>query len=119
MNWSLVSAGEHFEKHRNGWDDLNRSRKNHILLDSRFVAPLLKQFGSKDIMLAFNPAADRRGFALLVKVGMTAWNTFQPSQSPLGMILFSYRDDDLEELRDLMRSLPGFAASLSILQQDP
>src|SRR5262249_49430285 len=52
MKWLFSNAQSSFEEHRGNWDVLNKGMSNHILLDSRFVAPLLTHFGGKDVVLA-------------------------------------------------------------------
>ena len=42
MSWQFFRASECFDKFRQDWDAINRARGDHILLDSRFVAFLLR-----------------------------------------------------------------------------
>lgn len=119
MKWAFLNATAHFEDFRKDWDALNQARSNHILLDSRFVAPLIKHFAPKETVLAVSQEGPSKGLALLVRNGLMSWSTFQPSQSPLGLILFGREDERHEDLSELIRALPGYAISLSILQQDP
>jgi CelD/BcsL family acetyltransferase involved in cellulose biosynthesis len=119
MNWVFVNALTSFEEFQKDWDAINRSRDNHILLDSRFVVPLLRHFGDKNITLAVHNENSTSAMALLVKQGVASWSTFQPSQSPLGLINFSFKDDQHQYLFDLMRAVPGYALIFGVLQQDP
>src|SRR5262249_16193034 len=58
------------------------------------------------------------GMALLERMTMGAWCTFQPSQAPLGLILFNSADEEFEGLFALMKTLPRYVAILSVLRQD-
>ncbi len=119
MSWSFQSALGVFEEIRSDWDALNRSRHNHLLLDSAFVAPLLRHFGGPHVLLGIDRDSRNPGMALLVKKHPGMWETFQPSQAPLGLILLGYPDDTVEGLREMLGQLPGYALQLSVLQQDP
>jgi hypothetical protein len=119
MSWRFEPAMECFQKLRGRWDELNRASSNHLLLDSAFVAPLLRYFGHRDVLLAINEDSRRPGVGLLVKTGVGRWATFQPSQAPIGLILLGYRDDSGEGLRELLYQLPGRALQVAVLQQDP
>jgi hypothetical protein len=47
------------------------------------------------------------------------WETFQPSQGPLGLMLLSNRNGVDAQIARLMRSLPGYCLGFSVTQQDP
>jgi hypothetical protein len=119
MSWRFFKAEEFFRQFRTDWDTLNRRHSNHLLLDSRFVEPALRHFGSKDTVLAINKDGPNSGMALLTKTGTGQWSTFQPSQAPLGMIVFGGDDQNCEGLLGLLATLPGYSLILSVLQQDP
>lgn len=119
MSWTFEPACKSFEARRDQWDELNRVGNDHVLLDSDFVAPLLRHFGDDSILLGTKDGDKNRGMALLKKKGPGVWETFQPSQAPLGLILFSTADTNGEELLGITRELPGYALQLSVLQQDP
>src|SRR5262245_10014357 len=119
MKWHFLNARECFQGVRKDWDALNQLRGNHILLDSRFVVTLIKHFGTRDTRLALSIDGSKQGMALLEKTTMGRWCTFQPSQAPLGLILFDSDDQEFEGLFALMRSLPRYVAILSVLRQDP
>jgi hypothetical protein len=119
MSWKFQPAVGSFEEARGTWDALNQEHGNHVLLDSGFVSPLLRHFANGNVTLAVNDDANQRGIALLVRRKPGLWETFQPSQSPLGLILLAHLALTGEELREMTGKLPGFALQLSILQQDP
>lgn len=119
MTWLFLDATSSFPNFAKEWDALNEVRTNHILLDSRFLSSLITHFGSKKTVLAVNGRGPAWGMALLVKTSAGLWSTFQPSQSPLGLILLGYVDEGYDRSIELFRSLPGHPVLLSILQQDP
>jgi hypothetical protein len=73
MKWHFLNARESFQGVRRDWDALNPLRGNHILLDSRFVAPLIKHFGTRDTLLALSIDGSKRRMALLEKTTMGGW----------------------------------------------
>jgi hypothetical protein len=119
MSWEFLPAKSHFDSFRNMWDSLNRCQGDHILLDSEFVGALLRHFGSDGVQIAVNKDAKRQAMALVVSTHWGLRETFQPSQAPIGLIVFGYRDETVLGLQELTRSLPGYALQLAVLQQDP
>jgi hypothetical protein len=117
--WSFYPALDAFKDSRDKWDRLNASQNNHILLDSGFVEILLRYFGSPDALLAINEDPAHPAMAVVERKGQGIWETFMPAWAPLGLILYGDGDAGGEILRSLMRSLPGYAAQLGVLQQDP
>ncbi len=119
MSWTLYPAAEAFAQHRAAWDALNRANGNHILLDGGFVNLLLRHFGHPGVRLAVSGDRARPGLALVERGRGGLWQTFQPSQAPLGLVLLGSREDVRGQVHALIRSLPGFGVGLSVLQQDP
>jgi Acetyltransferase (GNAT) domain len=119
MSWEFLSAKDHFETARKQWDDINRSQGDHILLDSEFTSALLRHFGHDAVRLGINTDSRRPAMALVVSTHWGFWETFQPSQAPIGLIVFGYRDEAGSGLLELARSLPGYSLQLAVLQQDP
>ena len=119
MTWKFEPAAQSFEPHRALWDDCNGTRSAHILLDSGFVSPLLKNFANGEVLFGYNAAPSEPGAVLLISRGKGRWETFQPSQAPLGLFLLGNPDANGAALQQLTRKLPGYALELSVLQQDP
>ena len=119
MGWIFESACGTFEKHRMLWDAVNQSRGNHILLDSMFVGPLVQYFGNKDVLLGVSSLEARKGLILLTQLRRGFWQTFDPAQAPMGLVLFENRDCCAEQLTDLLQAIPGYALGLSLTRQDP
>lgn len=119
MTWTLHPASHSFPLYRETWDALNRANGNHLLLDSALVALLLRHFASPKVLLAVSNSPHQPGLALVEQTRPGLWQTFQPSQAPLGLIVLGSREHVDRQMHDLIRSLPGFALGLAILQQDP
>ena len=119
MKWDFAPARKAFGGVRNRWDELNAARGNHILCDSIFVECALRHFGDDSVLLGVKNDSRKPGLAMFRKKGTGFWETFQPSQAPIGLILLPMGIDVRDELAELMRSLPGYALQLSVLQQDP
>jgi Acetyltransferase (GNAT) domain len=118
MTWQFQSAKRSFSEQRKLWDALNAATGDHVLLDSLLVDCLLRHFGSDDVLLAAQdepPGA----MALLQKKSPGVWETFQPSQAPLGLIVSGARNLSGLSLRSLLQATPGYALQLSLLHQDP
>jgi Acetyltransferase (GNAT) domain len=119
MSWKFESATKSFDSLSALWDDFNRSRSSHILLDSGFVSPLLKHFANGVVLFGHNTDSSDAGAALFIPRGKGRWETFQPSQAPIGLFLLGTPDLNGDVLQRVTRKLPGYALELSVLQQDP
>jgi hypothetical protein len=119
MRWEYHPAEQHFATSAQHWDALNHSCYNHILMDSRFVGASLRCFGGDQVLMATTENFASGGMALLSKTGPGIWQTFQPAQVPLGLLMLG-RDQAIQEtMMELLSSLPGPAVQLGIMQQDP
>jgi hypothetical protein len=118
MKWVFAPARKAFSDVRRDWDELNKSRGNHILLDSIFVESALKYFGDDSVLLGIRRDPRRPGLAMVSRRAFGSWETFQPSQSPLGFLLLPAKTP-ADDLAELTRALPGFALQVGVLQQDP
>ncbi len=119
MTWRFQRAAENFAALRKTWDAINKSRGNHILLDSGFVAPLLHNFDDGRTLLGIQEDSSTGGAALVVRQGVGNWETFQPSQAPIGMFILEKPGAGADQIRKLVSALPGYAMQFSVLQQDP
>jgi len=120
MTWHLHPASE-FKNHREQWDALNRQGPDSPVLDSAFVHYSLETLGSGKERLAIhrNSSADIDAMTVVSKSKFGVWDTFQPSQAPLGAWI-SNSDYPLQELmKTLSSALPGIVLKLGITQQDP
>lgn len=119
MSWNLVSANQ-FEQHIALWDELNRSGVDSPLLQGRFVAQCIASFSEPDSTLAIYSDNDKPVYAAIVHPsGVGRWQTFQPSQSPLGMVV-CHQDHDLLDLSSrLLKQLGVKSVLMSLTRQDP
>jgi CelD/BcsL family acetyltransferase involved in cellulose biosynthesis len=119
MTWQFVPASQ-FASHSAAWDGLQSASTNTPFLESGFIAPLLQQFGTGAELLALHQGADGLDAATLVQpAGKGMWQTFQPSQLPLGPWISRHASDDLDaRLRSLVSALPGLALGVGVTQLD-
>jgi hypothetical protein len=118
MTWRILSK-DRFEELRSDWDSLNQANGGQILLDSCFVWWLLRCFATPNVLLAVSRDAGSPGMALVESVGGGRWRTFHPSQAPLGLLVMGTTPDPATHAKRLLRSLPGYPLTLSVLHQDP
>jgi hypothetical protein len=119
IRWRFEHAVDAFGDYRDRWDKLNAAQGDHVLLDTDFVEPLIRHFAPRDVLLAIADDEPPVGLGLVVKTGTGFWQTFQPSQAPLGLVVLQGDCDAEAAVRGLMRSLPGHCLGLAILCQDP
>src|SRR5262245_61412153 len=119
MDWVFRSARDTFDKHREQWDEINKRCGNHILLDSAFVSLLIRHFASHHKLLGISNDDSKPGMLIVDQVRPGFWQTFQPSQAPLGLILFGNKNGVQEQIATLMCNLPGYCVGFSVTQQDP
>ncbi len=102
------------------WDALNRDSYQTPLLESNFVQPLLRHFGSGHEKLAIYYADNSiRAMSIVVKVKAGCWRTFQPSQAPIGCWLQVSEIPTKLLAKQLRNKLMFFPLVFSITQQDP
>ncbi|TAK65183.1 GNAT family N-acetyltransferase [Methylobacter sp.] len=117
-NWKLLPAST-FSEHTERWDNLNQQLyRSHPMLDSRFVAALLKHFGNQQTLLAVFPSNEEHGgnFLILRPKKLGIWDTFLPSQAQIAPLLCAYP----QSIPRLFTSLPGLpVVAIDLLCQDP
>jgi len=119
MSWRLLPAAD-FAAHAEQWKALNAATTRTPLLEPDFVQPLLECFGTGEEQLAI---CERHGrvvaMGIVVRKRRGAWETFQPSQSPLSLWMHDPAADLQELLASLLRALPGLPLMLGLTQRDP
>ncbi len=102
------------------WDRLNGSRGNLPFLGGDAVVSALRHLGdATERLLVGSTGATIVAMFLLIPRGKFQWQTFQPSQLPLGAWV-AHADLDLTAIaRSLQRGPLGFCLVLSITQVDP
>lgn len=119
MSWLLLPATQ-FAEHASAWDALLRRGTDAPFLESHFLLPLLRHFGGGHELLAMHTCSGALSAATIVRpVGRGMWETFQPSQLPLGPWLTDGDADVAACLRSLMHTLPGLSLGLGATQLDP
>ncbi|MGH8550281.1 MAG: GNAT family N-acetyltransferase [Methylococcales bacterium] len=102
------------------WDALNVAGKNVPMLDARFFELLLTEFSSGKEQLAICRDADSIVAAGLIFPSRTGvWQTFQPSQAPIGPWLQRPDVSTKHLLSNLLNALPGFSFAVGLTQLDP
>lgn len=106
---------------REEWDRLNRARGNLPFLAADAIVIALSVFGTGQEKLFIGRRADGSTAALFVLVpnGKLRWQTFQPSQVPLGAWVADSQIPLLDAARSLLRGALGLGLVLSITQIDP
>ena len=119
MTWQL-HPGSSFTEHASAWDALQRRCTDTPFLESLFLQPLLKEFGTGQELIALHRLGSELTAATLVHPrGLGMWETFQPSQLPLGPFVASPGQDLQTLLHGLIKALPGLALGLGATQLDP
>lgn len=119
MNWMVVASSE-FARYRAEWDRLNAVGPNSGLLHSDFIEPLLQHFGDERVVLAIGgPVGAPHALALLHSPRFGCWETFQPSQLPVGPWLNLSEQPLPQVLDELARVLLAPVITIALTQQDP
>ena len=119
VKWSILPAAD-ITHHVGALEALNRQAAGNPVSDPGFLLPLLNEFGTGTEVLAIAGSTDEpQALALLVPKGRGIWETFQPSQAPLGAWIQRSDTEVGPLLESLLNALPGYALSVGITQQDP
>ncbi len=119
MKWAFYPVSV-FEQHVIAWDALNVCGSNSPLLSSYFLIASLQAFKSGEEKLAILGEPDQPdAMCILVKHGYLIWNTFQPTQAPIGFWLMRPGINLEEALTGLLHALPGFSLAVGLTQLDP
>ncbi|MCB1676448.1 MAG: GNAT family N-acetyltransferase [Halioglobus sp.] len=118
MPWQIVPARS-FAEHAPAWDCLLRHFGGPPFMESAFIVPLLEVFGDgSEVLALLQEQGALQAAALLQPRGRGRWETFQPSQLPLGPWIGD-GDSLCGRMDDLLRRLPGLALALGLTQLDP
>lgn len=119
MKWNIYPAAE-IARMAGGWDDLNARGARSPLLSSQFLQSALLAFGTgKEKLACLGDPAAPDCMAVVVERKRGVWETFQPSQAPIGFWLMRPGLELEAVARALVGALPGFPLVLGITQQDP
>lgn len=119
MKWTFLPVTQ-LERLAPTWNALNASAGDLPFLHSRFILPLCHAFGDPSLKIALCENSHGAVAAgVLSRRGLVHWESFQPSQSPLGAWVMRPDQDFEPLLSTLAKSLPGVALIIGITQQDP
>lgn len=125
MTWQFHPAAR-LAEHAQAWDRLQQACTDTPFLATPFLLPLLEHFGSGRELLALHRQDGALDAAVLLApsgasvAGMQPmWQTFQPSQLPLGPWVSAAGADLPALAQELLAALPGLALGLGITQLDP
>jgi CelD/BcsL family acetyltransferase involved in cellulose biosynthesis len=108
------------ERRATDWDAIVASAGFPPFLRTDFVIPALREFGTgRERLVVYGSQASSSAMAIVSSRRMGIWETFQPSQLPLGAFVRDGRASLEGELHSLIRALPGLAVAIAFTQQDP
>lgn len=119
MTWTIVPA-INFAAYADRWSQMNAQTCASPLLRTEFVQPLLTELGSgKELLALCEQDGKPCAMAIIAPSGPGKWETFQPSQAPIGMWMYLPGTDLAAMLASLIRALPGMPLVLGLTQRDP
>lgn len=119
MTWTLLPAAQ-FAAYADRWRQLHAEGPASPLLATDFVCPLLTEFANgKELLAIYERDHQMLAMAIMVPRGRGTWETFQPSQAPIGIWLNRPGLDMPTLVAELMKKLPGFPLMLGLTQLDP
>ena len=119
MTWQLYPASS-LERFAPEWERLNSACHDVPFLQAAFLVHALRYFGKGHELLAIYTLQDAPvAMAVVERKRWGVWETFQPSQLPLGAWVMAPEFEFTPMLRELMRSLPGLPVLIGVTQQDP
>jgi Acetyltransferase (GNAT) domain len=119
VSWKLYPAAD-LERFAGAWDHVNDSRGGVPFLRAAFIGNLLREFASGEEALAvFSDGGAEQAFAVVAPKGRGVWQTYQPSQLPLGAWIARPGFEVGRRLAELLHALPGFGMMIGLTQQDP
>lgn len=109
-----------FDSFRQDWQTLAQAYWQAPFLGIDFVSTLIEVFatGREQIARVTTPSGELVAMGIFVK-RKAMWETFQPSQSPIGCLVVRPGTDWETLLQVLGRALPGLSLGVAASQQDP
>lgn len=119
MDWQFYPISK-FESLASEWEKLNQKTICSLLFDLRFVRKVLNFFADgTETIAVLKSEEETKAIVILRKVSFVQWETFQPSQSPIGYCLFAPEIFSEGTIKSLAHRLPGVVLSLGFTQLDP
>src|SRR6187549_3331518 len=118
-NWQLHPIA-HYTDFSAAWDRVNDSTSAIPFLSSLFIRNLLQVFGTGNERLAvLGTLGDEQAVCIVAPKSIGVWQTWQPSQLPIGAWVMRRGLQYSDLVGGLLRRLPGFPMLLAATQQDP
>lgn len=118
MAWTLYPIAR-FADFSEQWDQLAQSQPGAAFLETTFLQPAIDSFGTGRELLCLDHEGGQIDAAAIVQPGHKGtWQTFQPSQLPLGAWLSRESADLPAACSRLLAKLPGLALGLGLTQLD-
>lgn len=119
MTWTLHPIAQ-FPQFADRWDSLAQTRPGTPFLETAFLQPALETFGNGQELLCLCHTNGQLSAATIVQRGPKGmWQTFQPSQLPLGAWVSNEGVDLASTASTLVAKLPGLTLGLGVTQLDP
>jgi CelD/BcsL family acetyltransferase involved in cellulose biosynthesis len=119
MRWSLHSVAD-FSACKEAWEAVHAAQGANPVLAWDFVEALLGTFASgHEVVAVATSAGDPVALGIFAPTRRGVWETFQPSQAPLGLWVQRPGLDLETAMASLMRRLPRFTLLAGLLQLDP
>ncbi len=116
MRWEFHSVKD-FHRFSSVWDEVNRAAAGNPTLSSVFVNVLAKVFCHGDELLAICRIGELPiALGIVHKIAPGLWQTFQPSQAPLGLWIWRPDISRHELMPGLITALPGIPMLIGITQ---
>jgi CelD/BcsL family acetyltransferase involved in cellulose biosynthesis len=120
LHWQNLPASALSGDLTASWDALNATRGDLPFLATYFIVAALKEFGSgQERLLVAHDAKGPTAMLILRQKRFFEWETFQPSQLPLGAWVARKDISLLEIARSVQHSLSRLCLILGITQVDP
>ncbi len=119
LKWNIVSASD-FTNIAPAWDNVNAASEDLPILAASAIGCALAHFGEGGEAVCMASDGGEPVFGtILRKRNPLIWDSFQPSQLPLGPTVAVPRLDLRETTNSLAHALPGVVASVGLTQLDP
>lgn len=119
LQWQLHPI-ERFDDFAVAWDRINDAGMGLPFLSSMFISHLLRVFRSgTECLVVLGAPGEEQALGIVRRGRLGAWETYQPSQLPLGAWVMSHSLDYAESAASLLRTLPGTPLLFALTQQDP
>jgi CelD/BcsL family acetyltransferase involved in cellulose biosynthesis len=118
MTWTLHPISQ-LADFAGQWDALVRSRPGTPFLETAFLQPIVDTFGSgAEQICLYHSGGQLRAAAIMQRGRKGMWQTFQPSQLPLGAWISDESVDLVSACGELMPQLPGLTLGIGVTQLD-